>query len=244
MVATSTAACSLRLVVRRTALAGSGRPAYVLDPHAGGGPGTPVILVHGLAASPTCWFALRRALRGQGRTVMSFDYTPWARSVDELADRLVEAVTDLLVVTGADKVHLVGHSLGGVIIAQALSRDPLAGRVDLVVTLGSPFGGSPWAAMCPVVGPPLVRAVRPGSRLLRRLAEEVPHSGVRWLAFGAALDAVVPLRRAFPPFRQARCIVVDGAGHSGMLLDPDVIGRIVATVAESDGNDPALSVAA
>jgi pimeloyl-ACP methyl ester carboxylesterase len=72
----------------------------------------PVVLVHGFAASRTGWFALRRALRADGRTVVSFDYPSWASSVDELADRLVDTVEDLLAVTGADKVRLVGHSLG------------------------------------------------------------------------------------------------------------------------------------
>ena len=124
----------------------------------------PVVLVHGFAVSSTSWFAVRRALRADGRTVVSFDYPPWASSVDELADRLVETVEDVL----AGTVHLVGHSLGGVIIAPALTRDRLAGHVDLVVTLGSPFSGSPWAGMLPLG--PLVRALRPGSPLLPRLA--------------------------------------------------------------------------
>src|SRR4051794_32043604 len=96
----------------------------------------PVVLVHGFVGSATSWFALRRALRADGRTVISFDYSPWASSVEELADRLVDTVQALLAVTGAGTVHLVGHSLGGVVIAQALTSDRLAGCVDLVVTLG------------------------------------------------------------------------------------------------------------
>src|SRR6478672_8573588 len=58
--------------------------------------------------------------------------------------------------TGADKVHLVGHSLGGVVIAQAIAGGRLTGRVDTVVTLASPFGGSPSAK------PAAVRADCPG----------------------------------------------------------------------------------
>jgi pimeloyl-ACP methyl ester carboxylesterase len=129
-----------------------------------------VVLVHGFAVSSTSWFAVRRALCADGRTVVSFDYPPWASSVDELADRLVETVEDVL----AGTVHLVGHSLGGVIIAPALTRDRLAGHVDLVVTLGSPFSGSPWAGMLPL-GPssgrcgraPRFHVVSPPPRLRR-----------------------------------------------------------------------------
>jgi pimeloyl-ACP methyl ester carboxylesterase len=186
----------------------------------------PVVLVHGFAGSSTGWFAVRRALCADGRTVVSFDYPPWASSVDELADQLVETVQDVLAATGAGKVHLVGHSLGGVIVALALTRDRLAGRVDLVITLGSPFSGSPWAGMLAVA--PLVRALRPGSRLLRRLAAAPAPEGVRWLAFASTLDPIVPAHRAVPANRQATRVVIDAAGHCGMLLDPEVIARIVA----------------
>jgi pimeloyl-ACP methyl ester carboxylesterase len=101
---------------------------------------TPVVLVHGFAGSSTSWSAARRALRADGWTVVLFGYPPWASSVDDLAARLVETVEDVLAATGAGKVHLVGHSLGGVIIAPALTRDGLAGHVDLVATLDTARG--------------------------------------------------------------------------------------------------------
>jgi triacylglycerol lipase len=190
---------------------------------------TPVVLVHGFAATSTSWFALRRALHADGRTVVSFDYPPWASSVDELADRLAETVADVLAATGSGRVHLVGHSLGGVIIALALTRDRLADHVDLVVTIGSPFGGSPWAGMLPLA--PLLRAVRPGSALLRRLAAAPTQARVRWLAFAATHDPIVPAHRAVPANRQATRVMIDAAGHSGLLLHPEVIARILAATA-------------
>ena len=185
-----------------------------------------MVLVHGFAGSSASWSAIRRALREHGRTVVSFDYLPWASSVDELADRLVETVHDVLAATGAGKVHLVGHSLGGVIVAMALTREGLPAHVDLVVTLGSPFSGSPWAGMLPLG--PLVRALRPGSALLRRLAAAPAPAGVRWLAFASSLDPIVPAQCAVPANRPVTRVVVDAAGHCGMLLDPGVIARIVA----------------
>jgi triacylglycerol lipase len=203
----------------------------------------PVVLVHGFAGSSTSWFAIRRALRADGRTVVCFDYRPWASSVDELAEGLVETVQDVLAATGADKVHLVGHSLGGVIIALALTRDGLAGRVDLVVTLGSPFSGSPWAGRLPLG--PLVRELRAGSPLLRRLAAATAPAGVRWLAFASTLDPIVPAHRAVPADRRATLVAVHGAGHCGMLLDPEVIARIVAaTTLREEAADPGVPLAA
>jgi triacylglycerol lipase len=205
-------------------------------PHVQGPSDSPVVLVHGFAASRTCWFALRRALRADGRIVLSFNYSPRASSVDELADRLTETVEELLAVTGARKVHLIGHSLGGVIIALALTGHRLAGRVDLVATLGSPFGGSPLAGLLPIG--PLVRALRPGSPLLGRLAAARPPVGVRWLAFASTVDPIVPADRAVPANRQATLVTIDGAGHSGMLLDPEVIARIGAACGSSANGSP------
>ena len=87
-------------------------------------------------------------------------YPPLGTSVEQLAEQLVAEVETILCATGADKVHLVGHSLGGVVIAQAIADRRLDGRVDTVITLGSPFGGSPWAAVVPFVE--IVRALRAG----------------------------------------------------------------------------------
>jgi hypothetical protein len=125
-------------------------------------------------------------------------------------------------------VHLVGHSLGGVIIAQAILDARLTGRVDTVITLGSPFGGSPWAGALPLLE--IVRALRRGSPLLRRLASTpLPH-GVRWLSVTAGLDVVVPGLRSVPVHPQVETITVDGVGHLGMLLSQQVIGCIAAAL--------------
>ena len=142
----------------------------------------------------------------------------------------------MLARNGADKVHLVGHSLGGVIIALAISDLRLKGRVDNIITLGSPFGGSPWAGVLPVVE--MVRALRPGSPMLRRLASTPLPDGVRWLSVTASLDIIVPGLRSVPSHAQAETITVNGVGHLGMLLSRRVISYITAALcAEGTATD-------
>ncbi|MET0993465.1 MAG: alpha/beta fold hydrolase [Mycobacterium sp.] len=188
----------------------------------------PVLLVHGFCGTKSSWSLLARALRARGVTVDAITYTPFGTSVEQLADRLVSEVDRLLSQTGADKVHLVGHSLGGVVIAQAIASGRLSGRVDTVVTLAAPFGGSPWANLLPFGA--IVQALREGSPLLLRLASAPAPDGVRWLAFTAALDMVVPGLRSVPAHAQVETIAVGGVGHLGMLLSRQVVGHIVAAL--------------
>jgi triacylglycerol lipase len=187
--------------------------------------GRPVLLVHGFAGTKSCWFALTRALRAKGATVDSINYPPFGTSVEALADRLAVKVAGLLSETGADKVHLVGHSLGGVVIAQAFADGRLTGQVDTVVTIAAPFGGSPWASLLPLGA--TLRALRGGSPLLRRLAASPLPDGVQWVAFSATLDMIVPGRRSVPPQAGVQTVTVNDVGHVGLLLSQHVVDRIV-----------------
>ncbi len=188
----------------------------------------PVLLVHGFAGTTSSWSLVARTLSARGLTVEAMSYPPLGTSVEQLAERLVAEVERILCRTGADKVHLVGHSLGGVVIAQAVADRRLRGCVGTVITLGSPFGGSPWAGVLPFVE--IVRALRPGSPVLRRVASAPMPDGVRWLSVTAALDIIVPGMRSVPSHAQVETITFDGVGHLGMLLNQQVIGCIAAAL--------------
>lgn len=184
----------------------------------------PVLLVHGLGGGKSSWSLVARTLSGRGLVVNAITYGPFGTSVEQLADRLVGEVERILAATGADKIHLLGHSLGGVVIAQAIAGGRLNGRVDTVVTIASPFGGSPWANLFPFGA--IVRALRQDSPLLRRLASAPAPDGVRWLAFTAALDVIVPSLRSVPVHARVETVNVRGVGHLGMLLNKQAVGLI------------------
>jgi len=61
-----------------------------------------------------------------------------AECINTLVDRLSETIARAQTETGG-KVHLIGHSLGGVIARSATAQWP--DRVASVITLGSPFRG-------------------------------------------------------------------------------------------------------
>ena len=188
----------------------------------------PVLLVHGFGGTKSSWSYLARTLRARGVIVDAITYAPFGTSIEKVADQLATEVARTLFQTGADKIHLVGHSLGGVVIAEAITTGRLAGQVDTVVTLGAPFGGSPWAYLLPFGA--ITRALRGDSPLLRRLASAPLPEGVRWIAVTATLDMIVPGLRSVPPHPGVETVTIGGVGHLGMLLSRHVVGRVVAAL--------------
>ncbi|MGA7802981.1 MAG: alpha/beta fold hydrolase [Gammaproteobacteria bacterium] len=96
-----------------------------------------VVLVHGLWMNGLELMLLGRRVRRCGFAPMRFHYRSLAYPVPYNAARLARFVAAL----GASTVHLLGHSLGGLVILRALAehRDLPPGRV---VLLGTPVAGS------------------------------------------------------------------------------------------------------
>jgi pimeloyl-ACP methyl ester carboxylesterase len=97
-------------------------------------PAEHVVYVHGLWLSGAESLFLRRRLAQEtGFATHTFSYPTVTSSMAEVAERLNAFVTKL----GAQRLHLVGHSLGGLVIYRFLERYPeqAPGRV---VFLGTP----------------------------------------------------------------------------------------------------------
>lgn len=82
-------------------------------------------------------FLLRRRLLSKGFLVLRFPYHSFADEAGENTLRLARFLRGIP--PGA--IHLVGHSLGGVIAVRALQTQP-AERVRRIVCLGAPLRGS------------------------------------------------------------------------------------------------------
>ena len=176
-----------------------------------------VVLVHGFGAGPDCWDDAVRALGGPGVAVVTHRYT-WTAGVEELGADLADEVASLARRSGARSVTLVGHSLGGVLVAASLAGGRLGGIVTRVVTVAAPLRGTAWARLFPVGA---VRGLLPGAPELRAVATT---TSVPWTAVASRADLVVGTDSATPAGTEA--VVVDGVGHCGLLRDPDVLGLI------------------
>jgi pimeloyl-ACP methyl ester carboxylesterase len=101
-----------------------------------------VVYVHGLWFSGHEAFMLRRRLeKERGYAWRVFSYASTLLSMDEIADALNACIADV----DAPRVHLLGHSLGGIAILRCLERHPQQppGRV---VIMGTPSMASQAAA--------------------------------------------------------------------------------------------------
>ncbi|MGY1617730.1 esterase/lipase family protein [Geodermatophilus sp. SYSU D00691] len=191
----------------------------------------PVLLVHGLVDNRSVFAVMRRSLRRRGfASVCSWNYSPLLRDVAQGAADLAEHVERVCQETGHDRVHVVGHSLGGLIaryLVQRLDGD----RVESLVTLGTPHQGSRWAHVVPA---PLIRQLRPGSGLLQELAEPAPGCRTPITAVYSDIDqVVVPTSsgRCDHPDLRARNVLVRGVGHMSLPIHRAVLDEVAATLA-------------
>jgi pimeloyl-ACP methyl ester carboxylesterase len=100
-----------------------------------------VVTVHGLWMRGTSMSVLHKRLAGRGFHFHHFSYRSVMGSLNDSAQALAAYVERV----PGETVHLVGHSLGGVLICAMLEQSVPA-RTGRVVCLGSPLRGSRTAA--------------------------------------------------------------------------------------------------
>lgn len=180
------------------------------------------VLVHGFFATAGVFRPLRARLEADGVKCASFSHAP-GQSVDTIARRLARLVERL---PGRSRVHVVGHSLGG--LASRWYVQELGGhaRVAQTISLGSPFGGTERARPFPIlVGKDLHRRSDVLARLrLRAFDHEVPHTSI----YGDADRLVVPTTSA--AFPRGDVVRLGGRGHNALLYDPEAIEHVLARV--------------
>jgi len=148
-----------------------------------------VVLVHGLWMTGTEMRVLGGRLEEAGFRVRYFRYRSWRGGLALAAG----ALRKFLEATEGERVHLVGHSLGGIVIAKMLEEAPLS-RPGRVVMLGSPMNGS--------------AAARIVSR--RRVG--------RWLVGGVIREGIVEHAPKWPGGRDLLVVAGDIPLGSGLLL--------------------------
>jgi triacylglycerol lipase len=180
-----------------------------------------VVLVHGLFATAGVMRPLRRGIEGiAGTHTAAFTYVP-GTGVEDIA-RALDRVLGTL--PSDARIHLFGHSMGGLVVrwfVQELRRDP---RVVQTVTVATPFQGARGAVFMPGRAG---RDIRAGSAVLERLQASAASVDLPHLSILGGLDTAVPLATAFPVGER---LVIPQCGHNGLLFHPVVRQAVVERV--------------
>jgi alpha-beta hydrolase superfamily lysophospholipase len=185
---------------------------------------TGVLLLHGWGTSPQRLEPMRRALSAGG-----FDAQHWPYE----ARGSVRAIgADLALAVRDRPVHLVGHSLGGLVSASAV-LDHGAPALS-VTTVNTPWRGT-WAAWTADRDDPLGQQLRWGSDELARLRGGLAHhlaggEGPPWRVLSALGDLAAPPTGALrvPRGERLDTDLVGVRGHSISLLHPRMIEAVLS----------------
>lgn len=190
-----------------------------------GGSKPRVVLVHGIWNAKSWLAPLARRLRHEGFDVEVFGYP----SILGGPEPAIAALTERL--RAGPPVHLVGHSLGGLIGLEALRRSPDL-PVQRLVCLGSPLCGSSTARSLgrsswtsPVLGRSgsLLQAGCPpwdGRVPVGMVAGNVARGVGRLLTrFNGDSDGTVGLEETRLPGLAAHCVVA--SSHTGLVFSKE-----------------------
>lgn len=232
------------------------------------GAGTPVVMIHGLSGSSR-WWARNIDVLAKRRLVAAVDLVGFGSHREFLAVPKVlppfGEVTSLLarwLETFGERVHLVGHSMGGQIaIHLAAERPDLVRSLVLVNAAGIPFTFHPAAHIRPLPKPPfggwriaqilLPDFLRAGptsvaaatTRVLRDDARPAMRAiRVPTLLVWGENDPLVPLRYGHAMQQEiagSRLVVIPRAAHVSMWDNAEEFNRVVSSfLDEIEGRSP------
>ena len=124
-----------------------GAPLALAGKPGGGGAGTtrnPIIFVHGYQGWGGNFNTMISRFKADGwadNQLYSFNYDSRA-CIDTSAAQLRTYIANVLAQTGASRVDIIAHSMGGLVASK------VGGSVSQTVALGSPFQGTDMANLC------------------------------------------------------------------------------------------------
>ena len=194
---------------------------------------TPIILVHGYAGNAANFLTLQWRLKRRGwANVYAVSYTPPTIDARKLASQVTAHVERILAATGAEKAHLICHSMGGPLTRYALHHLGLAGKLDRVITLGSPHHGTRIAALFPPLGAAF--QLRYQSDFIKELnALDPTPGGARFYSIYSNCDNFVVPAASPVLGGNARNIHVPYLGHCALLYSPTVLSHIEHCLTEA-----------
>ncbi len=197
------------------------------------GDGHPVIVYPGLATNGLATAHLRTALEELGHATYDWEHGLNRGPQDELDAWLEQLSEQLHALTDlhGEPASLVGWSLGGIYARELAKRFP--DQVRQVVTLGTPFAGSPASTNAGKLFALLNgQEVVVDETLLARLREAPP---VPTTSIYSRTDGVVAWQGCVQPNGRKRESIEVPASHLGLIAHPQVLHILADRLAQPAG---------
>ncbi|NUV60161.1 triacylglycerol lipase [Streptomyces sp. CAI-85] len=192
---------------------------------------TPVVFVHGYTGSASNWTTAMSVFRLGGwssANLFAYEYDSYGNNVTN-AQGLAAYVENVKARTGASKVAIVNHSMGGLVSQYYLKVLGGHTSVSHLASIAGANHGTTYAAACLIYT--TCQQMYPGSSFIAQITsgDETPGS-TRYATWYSACDGVIL------PYTSTR---LDGATnnnvlcqtHIGFLADTSVLGQIAGFVA-------------
>ena len=188
----------------------------------------PILLLHGLFQSRACWLWLRLLLWLRGfRNVYALTLPP-TRDIETLTEILDRKIIELRHKPGIERVHLVGHSMGGMIARNYVQLRGGADKVASLTLISSPNSGS---RLAPFALTNLGLNVLPGSDFLKRLGTADPPQGIPVTNIYCRHDNII-VPADFGRLEWAENLELQGIGHTSALFLPSSVKAILKVLRE------------
>ena len=206
--------------------------------------GESVLLIQGFFQTRQAMATLEERLRADGYRVVSFHMGGLlnnfnTRSIPTLAKMIDSKVRRLLERTGNRDLHIIGHSMGGLIARYLVQELDGSDYARTVITLGSPHHGTGTAALGAGLGLLLVsRALWqlfPASPFVQELKRGSFPGHVRLVSVYSKHDLVCMWERSVltpGDGEDVRNVAVTRLGHMALVEDAHVYGLILRELKE------------
>ena len=186
----------------------------------------PILFVHGYTSNASAWDTMISRFQADGwESNRLFAYTfSSTQSNATVAQAVKTRVDQIRAQTGAAKVDIISHSMGGLSSRYYLKNLGGAAVVDEWVSLGGPNHGTTWAYGCFFFSP--CNQMIPGSSLLNALnsGDETPGAvryGTWWSPCDELINPDTSTVLSGATNTQTACM-----GHSTLRTDATVYGQV------------------
>lgn len=217
----------------------------------------PVIFVHGIDGSSRSFKPMVKQL-DRDRYKAWYFYYPSGGDLDQLAAFFYNIfLSGEVIPMGEMPMIVVAHSMGGLVVREALNKyqgNARENRVELFVTIATPFGGHPSAASGEKHGLivlPSWRDLNPQSKFIRDLYRKplpnfinhqlfYAYQNTQAVKFGSNSDGVVPLSSQLDTQAQKQSSERFGfnSGHVDVLQNQDMIAHLLEKISNVKGVFP------